>query len=90
MELIKTKYDIAFVDLKMPIMDGLAAVIKFKELDSTINKNIKIIAVTANVSESMRKDCYSAGMNGYITKPLNYIELKSTIEKIINILNVST
>ena len=80
MELQRSNYDIAFVDLKMPVMDGLTAVKKFKEKS---NKNIILIAVTASMSENTRDDCYKAGMNGYITKPIDLAELKTTLNAVI-------
>lgn len=80
MEMINNEYDIALVDLKMPVMDGLTAVKKFKEKS---RRQIIIIAVTASMSETIRADCYRAGMNGYITKPINYNELNSTLDKIV-------
>jgi signal transduction histidine kinase/CheY-like chemotaxis protein len=80
MEAQKNPYDIAFVDLKMQVMDGLTAVKKFKEKSS---QNIIIVAVTATMSESIRKDCYNAGMDGYITKPIDYNELKSALNATI-------
>lgn len=83
MELQKKQYDVALVDLKMPIMDGISAVKKFKEKTPDLNKDIIVVAVTASMSESIRDDCYKAGMNGYITKPIDYEELKSTLDAIV-------
>jgi two-component system, sensor histidine kinase and response regulator len=91
-ELLKNDYDIAFVDLKMPVMDGISAVKKFKEKSK---KNVVIVAVTASVSETIRDDCYNVGMNGYITKPIDWKELEIAMnmvfrrKKVLSILDGS-
>jgi signal transduction histidine kinase/CheY-like chemotaxis protein len=82
MEIQTNNYDIAFVDLKMPIMDGLTVVKKFREKPS-VSGNVVLIAVTASMSEAIRKDCYKAGMNGYITIPLEHSELSAALNVII-------
>lgn len=81
MELIKNDYDVALVDLKMPIMDGLSAVRKFKE---TSHKSVVLVAVTASMSQETRDSCYAAGMNGYITKPLKISELDHILKLVSN------
>ena len=81
MELGKSHYDLAFVDLKMPVMDGLTATIKFKEKFPT--KRVIIAAVTASMSESIKSSCYDAGMNGYITKPIDHKQLESLVNLVI-------
>ena len=55
------------MDMQMPDMDGITAT---KELRNTLECNIPILAVTANVSERDRQKCFDAGMNGHIGKPL--------------------
>lgn len=81
MKLQENKYDIAFVDLKMPVMDGLSAIQKFKEKSPT--DDTVLVAVTASMSETIRNDCYKAGMHGYITKPIDYMELKTTLNAVV-------
>jgi signal transduction histidine kinase/CheY-like chemotaxis protein len=81
MKLQANKYDIAFVDLKMPVMDGLSAVRKFKE--KSPNDETILVAVTASMSETIRNDCYKAGMHGYITKPIDYTELGTALNAVI-------
>lgn len=81
MEIQARQYDIAFVDLKMPLMDGLTAVKKFKEKQP--NNQVILVAVTASMSETIRTECYKAGMNGYITKPINRDELSVTLNTVV-------
>lgn len=80
MKLMNEDYDVAFIDLKMPVMDGITAVKQFKAKSS---KSIVLVAVTASMSEHIRQDCYKAGMDGYITKPIDRNELKSTLNTVV-------
>ncbi len=80
MELIKNDYDIAFIDLKMPIMDGISAVKKFRE---NSQKSVLLVAVAASMSSDVREKCYSAGMHGYITKPINSEELHNMLKIVV-------
>lgn len=71
--------NIAFVDLKMPQISGIDAVIQFKK---NSNKPTILIAVTASLSEEVKKRCFDAGMHGFITKPLD----KNDIETVMNLI----
>lgn len=64
--------DFIFMDISMPNMDGIAATRKIREIEKLENKSpVPIVAVTANVSEETEKECFQAGMNHFITKPIN-------------------
>jgi CheY-like chemotaxis protein len=76
MKVLHNSYDICFVDLKLPIIDGLSVTRKIREASIATC----IVALTTNISENVRSECFGAGMNGYITKPPN----KSELEKIMN------
>ncbi|MDR1530691.1 MAG: response regulator [Clostridiales bacterium] len=65
------KYDIIFMDVQMPEMDGYEATQKIRALSDPRAKNIPIIAMTANVFREDIKMCLNAGMNGHVGKPLN-------------------
>jgi signal transduction histidine kinase/CheY-like chemotaxis protein/ligand-binding sensor domain-containing protein len=75
---IKMKYDLIFMDVQMPEMDGLEATQKIRALPGT---QPMIIAMTANAMQGDREQCIKAGMNDYISKPINLDELIKTIEK---------
>ncbi|AJS60141.1 response regulator [Paenibacillus sp. IHBB 10380] len=62
-------YDFIFMDLQMPVMDGLEATAKIRESAVTEEKPI-IIAMTANVMEGIEERCLASGMNHYISKPI--------------------
>ncbi len=77
------KYDVIFMDAQMPIMDGIEAtqeIIEFEEEEEL--PHTPIIAVTANVLKGDRERFLGAGMDDYISKPINMQELKRVLEKI--------
>jgi len=59
------KYDVIFMDLRMPVMDGFQAT---KNIRQDIDKSVLIVAVTANVLDEVVDQCFAAGMNGFIAK----------------------
>jgi len=67
-------YDIVFMDMNMPIMDGIQATQKWRDEEHSRNdgmRKIPIIALTANVSDDDRLRCLSAGMNEFLSKPVS-------------------
>jgi len=74
-----TGYDIIFMDLQMPEMDGLEATRLIR--DSGKNDQPVIIALTANTMEGDEEECLRAGMNDYIGKPLKLDELLNKLRK---------
>ncbi len=71
------KYDLILMDLQMPEMDGLTAT----ELIRQIDKDIPILAMTANAFKDDIDQCINAGMNGHIAKPLDYEVLIENLRK---------
>ena len=61
-------YDLILMDIKMPVMDGLAATRYIRQLDC--GQSIPIVAMTASAFEDNQNDCIEAGMNGFLTKPI--------------------
>ena len=66
------KYDVIFMDMQMPEMDGYEATRLIRALDLPRAKTIPIIAMTANVFREDVEKCLQAGMNGHIGKPLDF------------------
>jgi CheY-like chemotaxis protein/two-component sensor histidine kinase len=73
------KYDLILMDVQMPVMDGLSATRAIRESDRETAKTIPICAMTANTFDLDQRSCYDAGMNYYISKPVNYRELINTM-----------
>ena len=63
-------YSVIFMDMQMPVMDGIKATKKIRNLDRK-DQNILIFAMTANTLAKDKKTCEEAGMNGYIPKPIS-------------------
>ena len=77
------KYDVIFMDVQMPIMDGVETtqeILEFEEEEGI--PHTPIIAVTANVLKGDRERFLGAGMDDYISKPINKQELERVLEKI--------
>ncbi len=75
-KLATANYDLVLMDIQMPIMDGYTAV---KKIRSELKSNIPVVAMTANVLPGEKEKCLEAGMNGYISKPINEPELYSLL-----------
>ncbi|MCL2627183.1 MAG: ATP-binding protein [Oscillospiraceae bacterium] len=65
------KYDIVFMDLQMPVMDGLEATRRIRTLPGHNRDKLVIIAMTANVFQEDINNCLAAGMDDHISKPLD-------------------
>ena len=77
-------FDLALVDLQMPEMDGLQAVGLIRQHEErTGSGRLPIIALTAHAMRGDRERCLAAGMDGYITKPINRVELFSAIDSVL-------
>ncbi|CAN2040845.1 two-component system, sensor histidine kinase and response regulator [Candidatus Magnetomoraceae bacterium gMMP-15] len=72
-------YDIVFMDIQMPEMDGFQSTTLIRQHSEF--DNIPIIAMTAHALKGHRERCFEAGMNDYITKPLNQKQFFSIMRK---------
>lgn len=72
-------YDIVFMDCQMPVMDGYESTAKIREMEGD-KKHTTIIAMTANAMEGDRIKCIEAGMDDYISKPINFDIMFNMIE----------
>jgi signal transduction histidine kinase/CheY-like chemotaxis protein len=77
------RYDIIFMDVQMPGMDGFEATRRIRSSDHPRARQIPIIAMTANVFREDVDKCLQAGMNDHIGKPLDIEELMSKLRKFL-------
>ncbi|AMN47974.1 hypothetical protein ACG33_12875 [Steroidobacter denitrificans] len=76
----ETKYDIVLMDLQMPVMDGLTATVHIRKLEGGGTRT-PIVALTANAMSGQLERCLAAGMDGFLTKPLEIARLHETLER---------
>jgi CheY-like chemotaxis protein len=63
-------FDVVLMDVQMPIMNGFEATAAIREKEKDGGKHVRIIALTAHALKGYREQCLSAGMDGYLTKPI--------------------
>jgi len=75
-------YDLVLMDVQMPQMDGLEATRRIRSLKSQVrNPAIPVIAMTAHAMADDREMCLAAGMNGYVSKPVDRLALADELGK---------
>lgn len=74
-------YDLIFMDMQMPVMDGCTATGQIRALPREDVKTLPIIAMTANAFADDRQKTKEAGMNGHLAKPLDLDQLHQVLEK---------
>jgi CheY-like chemotaxis protein len=67
----RQEVDLILMDMQMPELDGIAATQRIRERERGGNEHVPIIAMTANVMAEDRQRCLEAGMDGYVSKPIN-------------------
>ena len=76
-----TPYDIIFMDMQMPVMDGLEATRQIRENEESSSSKSTIIALTANATTEDRDKCFEAGMNDFLSKPITIDSTFQLIKK---------
>jgi PAS domain S-box-containing protein len=75
------KYNLILMDMQMPEMDGYEAAMAIRSREKANSSHIPIIAMTANAIKGDREKCLHAGMDDYLAKPINAVELYAVIER---------
>jgi PAS domain S-box-containing protein len=75
-------YDVVLMDVQMPNMDGLEATALIRTMERETGRRVPIIAMTAHAMPSDRERCFVAGMDAYLSKPVDARELLETIQHI--------
>ena len=74
-------YDLIFMDMQMPVMDGCEAARQIRNLDRRDARTIPIVAMTANAFAEDIEKTRQAGMNEHVAKPIDFERLKSVLER---------
>ncbi|MBU5280907.1 response regulator [Anaerostipes hadrus] len=77
------RFDFIFMDIMMPVMDGLEAARQIRTLNRKDTKEIPIIAMTANAFQDDIRDCIDAGMNAHIAKPIDSKKIEDTLQLVL-------
>jgi CheY-like chemotaxis protein len=78
----ETGYDLILMDVQMPIMDGYEATRRIRELEGDRTEPTTILALTAHAMERDKESCLEAGMDGYLTKPLDFTLFFATLNQL--------
>ncbi len=76
---LQKDYDMIFMDMRMPVLNGIEATQKIRASDKADAKTVPIVAMTANAMDEDRRMSLSAGLNAHVSKPIDLDELKRTL-----------
>ena len=76
-------FDLIFMDIQMPDMDGFEATEAIRDQEKGTGKHVPIVAMTAHAMKGTEERCLEAGMDGYVSKPLQIGELLRVLEKFV-------
>ncbi len=86
LELLKPdSFDLVLMDLQMPVMDGLTATKEIRAKEEDYFKKVPILAMSARAFQKDKEECYDAGMNSYIVKPIDPTLLYEDLAKYLPI-----
>ncbi len=85
LSLVETeKFDVVLMDVQMPVMDGIEACLAIRAREELRGGHLPVIAMTANVMEGDRERCLAAGMDDYLSKPIQSKKLMDCIEAVLS------
>jgi CheY-like chemotaxis protein len=76
-------FDVILMDVHMPEMDGIEATRQIRQREQDTGRHVPIIALTAGAMTQDREACLAAGMDAYLSKPINPAELLATVASVL-------
>ncbi|XVJ69547.1 MAG: response regulator [Rhizobacter sp.] len=76
------EFDLVLMDMQMPVMGGVDATLAIRQREKTEGGHLPIIAMTANAMQGDRETCIEAGMDGYVSKPINTALMAAEMERV--------
>ncbi|MDB5319743.1 MAG: domain S-box protein [Phycisphaerales bacterium] len=76
-------FDLLFLDLHMPEMDGFEVIRSIREREQATGRHLPVIALTARSRKEDREHCLTAGMDGFLAKPIQTEDLWATIDRVM-------
>ena len=76
-------FDLVLMDVQMPELDGLEATAAIREKEKTTGTHLPIVAMTAHAMQGDQERCLAAGMDGYVSKPIDINQLVSVVESVV-------
>jgi signal transduction histidine kinase/CheY-like chemotaxis protein len=77
----RENYDLIFMDVQMPVMDGYEAAAEIRRHEIRSRRHVPIVAMTANALNEDRDSCLAAGMDDYVSKPVSLAGLRIVIDR---------
>jgi PAS domain S-box-containing protein len=79
----KERFDLVFMDVQMPVMDGFEATAAIRERERASGVHLPVVALTAHAMKGDREKCLAGGMDGYLTKPIRPQELDEVLQSFL-------
>ena len=76
----RTAFDVVLMDVQMPEMGGIEATAVIRDRERTLGGRLRIVAMTAHALKGDRERCFAAGMDGYLSKPIDRLQLFDAVE----------
>lgn len=82
-EIVSNQYDLVFMDVQMPLLDGNEATKKIREFEKNTSHHTIIVGLTAGALKEEREKCFQSGMDEFLTKPIDSQKLRDAIDRFL-------